>query len=160
MLIDHNNLLNDLNDWAKPIFTDFLWQIQNHLYCDLIITGVYYTYSNSLLLHQQNPLNPIFNFHEFGISVDLNAMKDNRTFHKLDSVADWESTKIPALARKLNIRWGGSFSNYHDPVHFDLAGRFNMNVFELIAKLEDYAYKTFGKDLTKAQLNKMDLSKI
>jgi hypothetical protein len=157
MITDKNNLLNELNEVAKPIFDEFLLKIQTELFCEIRVNCVYDSYEDSLRLHELNPLNPVFNFHEFGIALDMNIIKDDRMFYKYDSKEDWESTGVPQLAKQLGIRWGGDFSNYHDPVHFDIANKFGDNIFKVLAKMIVLAKAQFGEDLSNAQLNKTDL---
>jgi hypothetical protein len=161
MILDKNNLLNQLNEVAKPIFIEFFEKIQTELFLDIRINCVYDSYADSLKLHELDSRNPIFNFHEFGIAVDLNAIKDyglktERIYLKRDSLHDWNSTGVPQLARDLNIRWG-NFKTYYDPVHFDIANKFGDNVFEVLNKMIALAKVQFGEDLSNAQLNKTDL---
>jgi hypothetical protein len=162
MIIDKNNLLNQLNDVAKPIFANFLDKIQTELFLDIKINCVYDSYADSLKLHQLDPRNPIYNFHEFGIAGDLNIIKDyglktERIYLKNDSKEDWDTTGVPQLATKLGIRWG-HFTNYVDHVHFDIATKFGDNVYDVLNKMIALAKSQFGEDLNTCKLNKTDLS--
>jgi hypothetical protein len=162
MIIDKNNLLNQLNEVARPIFINFFDKIQSELFLDIRINCVYDSYENSLKLHELDPRNPIYNFHEFGIAVDLNIIKDlgtktQRTFMKNDSKEDWDSTGVPQLAKQLGIRWG-HFSNYIDHVHFDIASKFGDNIYDVLNQMVKLAKEQFGEDLSSAKLNKTDLS--
>ena len=154
MIIDPQNKLNDLNDWAKPIFTEFLLKVQAIGY-DVKINGTYYSYADSLKLHGTDNRNPIWNFHEFGIAVDLNIINidTDRTYLKSDPIDDWIHTGIPAIAKEVGVRWGGLFNGYPDCVHFDLALKLGDNVWVVLDKL-----KTLGQG-KENELNKLDLSK-
>ena len=174
MITDPKNLLNQINPFIKDRVIEFLTAIETKLFLDLIINCVYDSYEDGVNLNKQNPLNPIFSFHTFGVAVDFNAVKDSdtkneRVFHKADSVEDWESTGVPQLAKSLNIRWGGLFGinnpdpkkRYKDCVHFDWALLFGDNVYEVLNKMIIAAKSQFGEDLAKEQeLNKLDLTKL
>jgi hypothetical protein len=175
MILDEHNHLNDLNDFVKQVFADFLLKAQNELFIDEIIpTCVYDSYADSLELYEQDHRNPIFNFHEFGIAGDFNIVKDGRRFMKYQIIEkdgsinknnvpeEWEKTGWPDLAVKLGLRWGGTFKGYPDCVHIDAANillkKYNLNsVIDLLNYLKSNAFKEFGQDLTKVQLNKMVL---
>jgi hypothetical protein len=164
MIIDKLNLLDQLNDVARPIFANFLSRIQTELFLDIKINCVYDSYADSLKLHELDPRNPIYNFHEFGIAVDMNIIKDyglptQRMYMKNDPKADWDTTGVPELAAELGIRWG-DFSNYVDHVHFDIASKFGSDVYSVLNKMIALAKAQFGQDLSTCRLNKTDLSSL
>jgi hypothetical protein len=155
MIIDPNNKLNDLNDWSKPIFTEFLLKVQAIGY-DVRINGTYYSYADSVKLHENDSRNPIWNFHEFGIAVDMNIINvdTGRMYKKSDIIDDWIHTGVPAIAEELGIRWGGLFNGYPDCIHFDLASKLGDNPYIVLCKLKELGE---GKE---NELNKLDLSKL
>jgi hypothetical protein len=160
MIIDPANLLGqELNPIAIPLFSEFLDKIQTELFCDVRINCVYDSYQQGVELNKQDARNPIFSFHTFGIAIDLDVIKDDRTYFKHDSLKDWQSTGVPTLATKLGIRWGGVFQGYQDCVHFDLAAKFGDNVYDNLNEMIALAKAQFGNDLTNTQLNKTDLTK-
>lgn len=166
MILDEHNYLNDLNDFTKRFFIQFAQKVQELGFDILIQFPTYDTLAQSIILHNQDVRNPLYNFHEFGIAWDLNIIKDKglkteRTFLKHDIIDDWIKTGIPDIAKSLDIRWGGLFNGYPDCVHFDIANilvkKYELqNVFQLIDVLVAKA-KTYNEDLTKVQLNKMVL---
>jgi hypothetical protein len=161
MITDLNNNLGKLNDIAKPYFTKFFSEIQSYV-DEIIITGVIYSYADSVKLHNKDSRNPIWNFHEFGIAVDLNIRINNRRFVKADIIDDWIKTGVISDAEELGIRWGGRFNGYPDCVHFDIANilikKYNLNnVYELISYLENMAKNEFGNNLMTAELNRLTL---
>jgi hypothetical protein len=166
MIIDKLNLLDQLNDVAKPIFGNFLNRIQTELFLDIRINCVYDSYADSLKLHELDSRNPLYNFHEFGLAVDMNIIKDfgivgkERTFLKKDTSEDWDLTGVPQLAKECGVRWGGDFSTYHDPVHWDIASKFGTDVYDVLNKMIALAKKQFGEDLSTCRLNKTDLSSL
>ena len=165
MIIDPNNLLEELNDYSIPIFTEFITKIQTELFFDIRINCVYDSLADSVALNKQDPRNPLYNFHEFGIAIDMNIIQDwqlptERVYLKHDSIEDWESTGVPKLAESLGIRWGGLFKGYEDCVHFDLANKLGDNVYIVLNKLVILAKNTLGQDLACKPLNKLDLTKL
>ena len=175
MITDPTNKLNDLNSFIKPVFDEFFLKAQTELFIDEIIpTCVYDSYADSLELYHQDNRNPIFNFHEFGIAVDFNIIKDGRRYMKYQIIEkdgsitktnvpeEWEKTGWPDLSVKLGLRWGGVFKGYPDCVHIDAANillkKYNLdNVVDVLNHLKDLAFKQFGQDLTKSQLNNIVL---
>ena len=166
MILDEHNYLNDLNDFTKPFFIDFAQKVQMLGYDILIQFPTYDTLAQSIILHNQDARNSLYNFHEFGIAWDMNitwnkGQKGERTYYKHDIIDDWIKTRVPEIAKELNIRWGGLFNGYPDCVHFDIANilvkKYELqNVFQLIDTLVAKA-KKINEDLTKVQLNKMIL---
>jgi len=153
-MILNQNKLSELNEIAIPIFAKFLTRIETELFLDVKINCVYDSYADSVELHKIDIRNPLYNFHEFGIAVDLNVIKDGRTYRKNDIIDDWCRTGVPQLAKDMNIRWGGLFSGYPDCVHFDLANYFGGNIFEVLNKFINLANGNFNES------NKLDLSKL
>jgi hypothetical protein len=39
---------------------------------------------------------------------------------KSTSKEEWENTNILKIAKKYNLKWGGNFKGYYDPVHFEI----------------------------------------
>lgn len=108
-----------LNPAVQGKFTQLIARIQQMGY-KVIITGAHYTYEDSVRLNREDKRNPIINPHLFGIALDLNIEKDGKRWRKATSKAEWLETGVPQLAKSMGFRWGGDFSTYHDPIHFDL----------------------------------------
>ena len=62
--------------------------------------------------------------HVLGRAVDLNLYKREGfqfiRLKKSNSKSSWLATKVPEIAKKYGLLWGGTYKNYHDPVHFEV----------------------------------------
>lgn len=65
--------------------------------------------------------------HETGNAIDINLLVrvpgkyvDVKRVRITDNASVWKSTLVPFIAYKLDIMWGGNFSDNYDPVHFQL----------------------------------------
>jgi hypothetical protein len=72
-------------------------------------------------LHEADSRNPAAggSSHEWGRALDVNFTKGAVTLLKSTPKAVWVASGIPFLASLCGLRWGGNFSNYYDPIHFD-----------------------------------------
>lgn len=112
--------LESLNQQKSQLFIDFVQEIEA-LGWVVIITQSYRTMSKQAELHSLNPKNaaPGLSAHEYGFAIDINALKGNMHLKKSTTKQQWVDSGIPAIAKKYDLRWGGNFSNYYDPIHFD-----------------------------------------
>jgi peptidoglycan LD-endopeptidase CwlK len=154
-------MANDLNNAAKieqlhvkvrPIFSNFIQKIKD-LGWDVRITSGYRTFQEQDALHKENASNglPGRSWHNYGASCDINAEKDGKLLRKASSIAEWEASGIPALAKSMGLKWGGLFTTYHDPIHFE---------FPLASSIQvayDAAIKQFGS-VEKAQGNQVRIA--
>ena len=62
--------------------------------------------------------------HVLGRAIDINLYKREGIFtiwlKKFSSKADWQRTGVPKIAQRYQLLWGGTYRNYHDPVHFEI----------------------------------------
>lgn len=88
----------------------------------VVITSSYRSTEEQERLYRENPKNakPGSSPHEHSRAIDINLITVRGWVHKSDSVAKWNQTGVPQLAKKMGFRWGGDFTNYHDPVHFEI----------------------------------------
>lgn len=90
-----------------------------------IISGLR-TKEEQIRLKRDNPQNAAVSKsrHVLGRAVDLNLYKRNGLFtvrlKKSSSKASWLATKVPKIAKRYGLLWGGTYRNYHDPVHFEI----------------------------------------
>lgn len=134
------DFIAELNPAAKKTFTDFIQDIVNLGYAVVISSG-YRSSSEQAMLKKQNSKNasPGYSTHEYGIGLDINLVKDGKWLNKNSKLADWRKTGIVDLAKKkYNMRWGGEFPGYSDPIHFDLGNKYN------VVTLYAEALKKFG----------------
>lgn len=125
----HNQFyINNLNESAKPYFEDLFEGIRKLGY-EPYITSAYRDYDKTIALKAQDSRNASISYHNFGVALDLNIKKDGVIIlGKGNTVAEWEKTGIPKLAKKLDLIWGGTdIEGYIDTVHFDLRKVFPMD---------------------------------
>ena len=62
--------------------------------------------------------------HVLGRAIDINLYKKNWLWRvwlkKYNSKRDWRNTGVVRISEKYGLLWGGSYHNYHDPVHFEI----------------------------------------
>lgn len=132
--------LKQLHPKAQPIFRAFLRDIEKMGY-KVVFTSGYRTFQKQMELKKENPSNATagFSHHNYGTAIDINIVYGNNWLRKSSPKSDWEKTGIPQYAKKkYNLRWGGEFKGYHDPVHFDLENIYPVN------QLYAQAIKQFG----------------
>ena len=66
------------------------------------------------------------NYHSFGFAVDITLIhrETGEEVRMSSSLAKWEATGVPAIARRMGLVWGGTFTSWggpsNDSPHFDL----------------------------------------
>ncbi|MCK9414612.1 MAG: M15 family metallopeptidase [Prolixibacteraceae bacterium] len=62
--------------------------------------------------------------HVQGRAIDINLYQKNWLWRvwlkKYNSKKDWRNTGVVRISEKYGLLWGGSYHNYHDPVHFEI----------------------------------------
>jgi len=77
-------------------------------------------------LKRDNPRNAAVNKsrHVLGRAVDINLYKReglvNIWLKKSSSKTSWQKAGIEQIAKRYGLLWGGTYRNYHDPVHFEI----------------------------------------
>jgi len=149
---DNEKYISNLNPEAKATFVSFLNDISKLGYA-VVITSGYRASKEQAALKKQNSKNasPGFSTHEYGIGLDINLVKDGKWINKKSPLATWNKTGVVDLAKnKYNMRWGGDFKGYLDPVHFDLGNKYDVN------KLYSKALAIYGS-ASNIQGNKLKL---
>ena len=91
----------------------------------LIISGLR-TKDEQIQLKRENPRNASFkkSRHVLGRAIDINLYKRSGLgidwLKKGSSLSSWRKSKIPEIASKHRLLWGGTYRTYHDPVHFEI----------------------------------------
>lgn len=78
--------------------------------------------------------------HNYGLALDIVLYDKNgkKYGNKNIKKSEWESTGVPAMARKMGFRWGGDFKNHpFDPVHFDLVDFLGVTTADLFKKAKE-----------------------
>jgi uncharacterized protein YcbK (DUF882 family) len=77
-------------------------------------------------LKRDNPRNAPANKsrHVMGRAVDINLYKrvglSTLWLKKSSSKASWRKAGVQSIANRYQLLWGGTYRNYHDPVHFEI----------------------------------------
>lgn len=124
----------------QPVVAEFIKAVEDRTGYKVIITSAGRSIQEQAKLYEENSSNakPGSSYHEFGMAVDINAQKGTTVLKKSTPVADWVGSGIPAIAKEFGLRWGGDFTSYHDPVHFDWGVRYS------IAYLQGKAREQYG----------------
>ena len=149
----NKKFLDSLNPAERSTFINFINDIQKLGYA-VVITSAARSTADQVKQKKANSKNatPGFSTHEYGIALDINLVKDGKWINKDSSLDTWRKTGVVDLAlKKYNMRWGGTFAGYLDPVHFDEGKKYDVN------KLYAKAIKQFGT-AEKIKGNTMSLS--
>lgn len=124
-----------LHPKAQETFREFLWKIKEKGY-GVLVTSSYRTFAQQAYYKALNSNNAAVGLspHNYGMALDLNLIKGTAWYRKESSKEKWESTGVPQIARDMNLRWGGDFKTYHDPVHFDLENEYPSEYLLLLAR--------------------------
>jgi LAS superfamily LD-carboxypeptidase LdcB len=115
-----------VNPAAYAAFTSFIHDIETKTDWQVLIVSGYRDEEKQALLKQMNPKNAAAgkSKHNFGKAIDICVFRRKGLFTqwlvKGSSKRAWEASQITTIAKAYQFRWGGDFSNYHDPVHFEV----------------------------------------
>jgi D-alanyl-D-alanine dipeptidase len=119
-------VIKKVNPESFTILNAFINDIESKTGWKVIIISGYRDEAKQAILKKQNPKNasPEKSKHNFGKAIDINIYRRNGFFtqwlSKNSSKKAWGKTKIVGLAQVYKLNWGGNFSHYHDPVHFEV----------------------------------------
>jgi peptidoglycan L-alanyl-D-glutamate endopeptidase CwlK len=116
----HEAYLQQLHPEVQDKFRELVAAVEGSGY-HVIITSGYRSFEKQAALHKENSANAQAGRspHNYGLALDLNLQKGVGVWRKSTTKKEWENTGVPALAKSLGFRWGGNFTAYYDPVHFD-----------------------------------------
>jgi hypothetical protein len=115
-----------VNEDYSTKFTHFVEAIEKETDWKVEIISGLRTKEEQIQLKRNNPRNAAVNKsrHVLGRAVDLNLYKRNGfrfiRLKKSNSKGSWIATGIPEIAKRYGLLWGGTYRNYHDPVHFEI----------------------------------------
>lgn len=146
-------VLSQLHPKEQSTFRAFIADIENKLGYRVILTSGYRTFQKQEELKKQNSSNASAgtSMHNYGLAIDLNAIKGTKILNKSSKSQDWAASGILDIAKKHNLYWGGSFAGYYDPIHFDLRNKYDVNKLLANAKIQ------FGS-IDKIQGNQVNLA--
>jgi len=91
----------------------------------MIISGLR-TRDEQIQLKRDNPRNASVDKsrHVLGRAVDINLYKQDGLgkiwLKKSSSKTLWRKAGVEQIAKRYGLLWGGTYRNYHDPVHFEI----------------------------------------
>lgn len=127
LTLQQERQIKTLNPAVQNRFRELIKAIEAKGY-NVIITSPYRSINKQQRLFEERKTTVPggHSTHNYGIAIDINAQKNTKWYGLNTSKGEWEKTGIPALIRSYGFRWGGDFSAY-DPVHIDLANKYNVN---------------------------------
>ena len=126
--INHNELnsIAETNNECAVTFNRFIADIEKETSWKVEIISGLRSREAQIQLKRDNPRNASVNKsrHVLGRAIDLNLYKrvgfQFIILKKANSKASWLATGVPDIAKKYGLLWGGTYKNYHDPVHFEV----------------------------------------
>jgi D-alanyl-D-alanine dipeptidase len=115
-----------VNADTYPIFDAFIKDIETKTDWKVLIVSGYRDEEKQAILKKMNPKNASAgkSKHNFGKAIDICLFRRQGLFTKWlvksSSKQAWEASQITQIAKLYNLNWGGNFSHYHDPVHFEI----------------------------------------
>ena len=85
-------------------------------------------------------------------NCDINAVSGTSYLRKSSSIAAWEKSGIPNIARDMGFTWGGDFVDQYDPVHIGLDRTYDVDALRVLAIAE------YGTDWNNIQGNQIQLT--
>ena len=111
---------------SAEIFKKFVDEIEKKTDWEVSIISGYRSKSDQIKLKRENPRNAAVDKsrHVMGRAIDINLYKRvglrRIWLKKASSKIEWRRTGVPVIASRYHLLWGGSYHNYHDPVHFEI----------------------------------------
>jgi D-alanyl-D-alanine carboxypeptidase len=115
-----------VNTVAYSVFDAFIKDVEAKTDWKVLIVSGYRDEEKQAMLKKMNPKNASAgkSKHNFGKAIDISAFRRKGLFTKWlvksSSKQAWELSQITQIAKLYNLNWGGDFSHYHDPVHFEI----------------------------------------
>lgn len=127
--------IDSLNKAIQDRFKKFIKRVEDETDYSVYITSGYRTFEKQDQLHKANSKNakPGYSLHNYGLAIDINLFKGDSWIRKASPKQDWINSGAVKIAKEEGLRWGGDFSNYYDPVHFD----YYKSTTQLLAKAKD-----------------------
>lgn len=126
-----------LNSKFLPVFNQFKKEVEAAGY-KVIVTSTFRSTAEQEALRKAGETS-VFGGnspHNFGMAVDINIQRNGVKWMKATSKQDWINTGVPAIAKRLGLRWGGDFIGYHDPVHFDFMSGYSTEQLKTLANVQ------------------------
>jgi len=120
------NDIASVDNRSAEIFQKFVDEIEKKTDWEVSIISGLRSKSDQIKLKRENPRNAAVDKsrHVLGRAIDINLYKRiglrRIWLKKASSKIEWRRTGVTAIASRYHLLWGGSYHNYHDPVHFEI----------------------------------------
>jgi hypothetical protein len=107
-------------------FLRFIHEVEKQTSWKVYITSSYRTFEEQSKLKKRDSRNASAgnSKHNFAKAIDIvlyqNTFWGQKRIEKGSKRDIWLSTEIVTIANKHHLIWGGNFSKYYDPVHFEI----------------------------------------
>jgi D-alanyl-D-alanine carboxypeptidase len=118
--------LKDVELKNYMIFNAFIHDIEKETGWQILITSGYRTDEEQEILKKRDTRNARAgqSKHNFGKAIDINLYQNTwitgKWLLKSSSKKHWEDSGVLKIAKRYNLKWGGDFKSYYDPVHFEI----------------------------------------
>ena len=108
------------------VFNAFIHDIEKETDWKILITSGYRTVEEQKILKKRDARNARAgqSKHNFGKAIDINLYQSTwitgKWVLKSSSKKHWEDSGVLKIAKRYNLKWGGDFKLYYDPVHFEI----------------------------------------
>lgn len=120
--ISVDELLKDFHPQARPSFTRFFKELENNYKgYTILVNSLQRDFTLSDSLNEENPANAAggHSRHNYNTAIDFNVTTPKGIrLKKATGKNLWINHGFDSLAKKHGIKWGGTFDNYKDYVHF------------------------------------------
>jgi len=120
------NNIEEANEECAAKFSHFIADIEKETAWKVEIISGLRSKEAQIKLKRNNPRNAAVNKsrHVLGRAVDLILYKREGfriiQLRKASSKSSWLASRVPEIAKRYGLLWGGTYRNYHDPVHFEV----------------------------------------
>lgn len=118
--------IEDVNANSYRVFSRFIDEIEEKTDWHVVIISGLRSRERQKELLRENSKNASADKsrHVLGRAIDINLYKKNWLWRvwlkKFNSKKDWRNSGVVKISEKYGLLWGGSYQNYHDPVHFEI----------------------------------------
>ncbi len=118
--------LKTVNTTNYNKFYAFIHDIESETDWQVYVTSTFRTSQEQARLKKQDKRNASAGHskHNQAEAIDLVLFQNKgllQTWVMKESKKErWEATNVLQIAKKHQLRWGGTFTNYYDPVHFEI----------------------------------------
>lgn len=149
--VQQNPYFQNLNPQVAKRFEDFIKDVEANTDFAIIITSGYRTFEKQDELYKsgQTQTKAGYSTHNYGAALDINAQSPTKSLRMSSSKTDWSASRIPEIASKYGISWGGNFTT-PDRVHFYIP---NLDT----TALRNKAIQQFGADYKNIKGNEIKL---